>query len=73
METTDQNQRVQSTQAHGARAQAATNATSGPADWPPPRMAPPWGQENVDYAQSEEDAHHHTAKADRAAALDLDL
>ena len=36
-------------------------------------MAPPWGQENLDYAKSEEDAHHPSAEADRAAALDLCL
>ena len=39
----------------------------------PPRMARPWGQESPDYAQSEGDAQRSTAKADRAAALDLDL
>ena len=36
-------------------------------------MTRPWGQESLDYAQSEGDAQRPTADADRPAVLDLDL
>ena len=36
-------------------------------------MARPWGQENLDYAQSKGDAQRPTVEADCAAALELDL
>ena len=39
----------------------------------PPQVAQPWGQESLDYAQSEGDAGRPGAEADRSAALDLDL
>ena len=62
-ETMGQRLRILGAPALGADAPAATNSTSGPADW----------QEDLDYAQSEEDAHHPSAEVERAAALDLDL
>ena len=39
----------------------------------PPLMAPPWGQDNLDYTPPKEDNHCPSAEAERAAALDLDL
>ena len=50
-----------------------TTARGGPAVQPPPRTTPPWGQENLDYVQSEENTHHLIAEAERAAPLAVDL
>ena len=59
--------RVQGTQGPGSRMPGDTTATRGPEGTPPPQTAPPWGQEELDYAQSEEDAHHLSAGAEHAA------
>ena len=60
------------TQGRRAITPVATTATGEPAGSPSPRAAPPWGQENLDYAQSEGDAQRPSAESERPAARDLD-
>ena len=71
-ETGDQNMCIDGRKVHGARVPAATSATSGPADRPPPRIAPACRQENVDYPQSKGDTHRPIAEVERGSACDLD-
>ena len=65
----NQHQRTQGAPIHGAKTPAATRIISEPAERMPPRMASPWGQKSLDYAQSEEDAQRPGAGAERAVAL----
>ena len=64
---------AQDAPAHWVQAPAETSTISGPVEVVSPQMTRPWGQESLDYAQSDGDAQRRTAEADRAADLDLDL
>ena len=73
MEVGNRHPRTQDAPTRGVRTPAAAGTNSRPTKWKPPRMAQPWGQESLDYAQSEGDAQRSSPAAERAAALDLDL
>ena len=73
MEAPTQRPQAQDAPTHEVRTPAAAATISGPMERMPPRVAQHWGQESLDYAQSEGDAQRPSAEGGRAAALDLHL
>ena len=73
MEVVSQHPHAQDAPTHDVQTPAGAGTVSGPTELMPPRVAQPWGQESLDYAQSKGDAQRRSAEADCGAALDPDL
>ena len=73
MEVASQHPHAQDAPAGEVQTPATAGTVGGPGERMPTRVAQPWGQESLEYAQSKGDAQRPSAEADRATALDLDL
>ena len=62
MQVASQHPHTQDAPTHEIRTPAAASTISGPAKRMPPRVAQPWGQESLDYAQSEGDAQRQARR-----------